>query len=654
MSLYTRGGNVVMRGGGVLVTATGGSFYQLPADRSTLWQPGVTYNGGIPARSTIYTTITSTNNTTDRLATIQAALDACPANQVVLLDTGPFYISGTLILRSDNITLRGTRTSTSVFTQLLKPTAIQANNTTGISGTPYGAFSISRAASLNLDGATTPFSASTTLSANGVKGSYSITVTSATGFAVGDLVRLDELSNAGWQPDPRADFANPRIWASSDFRVTYQDAETAPGVDDGLNDFSGGVLPSWFAAYTVYDRPTCEMKKIAAISGTTITFETPLHIDYRTANTAKISKYNGTVITGTGVEDISCYGFDAGNFNFHLASNCWYKGCEADWWYDKPFNFEAAYRCEVRKSMHHNTPYPSNSAENYGFIYNWASSDCLIEDSIGFFADKVTAARAAGAGCVIGYCYLDAGTIGYYPSDTWVEVHANASHFVGCHHVLFEGNWSANADSDFTHGNSIYVTHFRNWYTGFRSVFTTPGGAFTTATYNDTTGTNTGTGTYSAGPNGLLRCAATNCFGYGHSFIGNVLGTAGQSIASKGWTLESTTIFTDKAIWMPGWAPTASRPANDPNVKNSGFWGAILRDGNYNYVTASQLWDGLGGTASSSHTTPPAVSALPNSMYQTSKPAFFGSNTWPWVDPVTGTVYTLPAKARYDAGSPMI
>src|SRR5262249_28508128 len=33
-------------------------------------------------------------------------------------------------------------------------------------------------------------------------------------------------------------------------------------------------------------------------------------------------------------------------------------------------------------------------------------------------------------------------------------------------------------------------------------------------------------------------------------------------------------------------------------------------------------------------------------------PAFFGSNTWPWVDPTTGTIATLPAKARYDAGTP--
>lgn len=622
-------------------TSSGGSssYYTLPSDRSTTWQPGVTYNGGIPSRTTIYTTINSTGDTTDRATTIQTALDNCPSGQVVLLGTGDFYLSTGLILRTDNITFRGTRSSSSVYSRLVKPVAGRPS-TAGQGSSPYDAVTVSKAASLNLDGATTAFAASTTLSANGTKGSYSITVTSATGFSVGDLVRVDELSNAAFRTDPRG---GGTIWASSDFRVTYQ----CTNPPDGLEDFTGGTLPSWFAAYTVADRPTCEMKKISAISGNTITFTTPLHIDYRTANTAKMSKYNGTVVRNSGIENISAYGFNLGTFSFHLADGCWMDGCEADFWYDKPFNFRAAFQCELRKSYHHSTPYPSNSAENYGFIFNWASSDCLIEDCIGFMCNKVTAARAAGAGCVVGYCYLDAGTIGYSPSDDWVEVGANASHFVGCHHVLFEGNWAWNADSDFTHGNSVYMTHFRNHYTGYRSTFVSP---FTGGTYNDLTGSNTGGSGTAPGPNGLLRCAAVQNFGYGHSFVGNVLGLSGQMST---WRLEGSDIFDTKSVWLPGWAPTAARPTQDPNVKDGSFWGAILRDGNYDYKTNSQLWHGLGGTALSTHTTPPAVSTLRDSLYLSSKPAFFGSYTWPWVDPVGSTkTYTLPAKARYDAGTP--
>ena len=74
----------------------------------------------------------------------------------------------------------------------------------------------------------------------------------------------------------------------------------------------------------------------------------------------------------------------------------------------------------------------------------------------------------------------------------------------------------------------------------------------------------------------------------------------------------------------------------------------ILRDGNWDWVTRSQRWHGIGGAAGSG--TP---KTLPDSLYLAKKPAFFGSSPWPWVDPTTGTVYTLPAKARFEAGTPV-
>ena len=67
----------------------------------------------------------------------------------------------------------------------------------------------------------------------------------------------------------------------------------------------------------------------------------------------------------------------------------------------------------------------------------------------------------------------------------------------------------------------------------------------------------------------------------------------------------------------------------------------VIRDGNYDFLTNSQRW----------HNTPGGF-AMPNSMYLTSKPAFFKTGQWPWTIPSTGTIYTLPAKARYDAGTP--
>src|SRR4051812_24948916 len=62
--------------------------------------------------------------------------------------------------------------------------------------------------------------------------------------------------------------------------------------------------------------------------------------------------------------------------------------------------------------------------------------------------------------------------------------------------------------------------------------------------------------------------------------------------------------------------------------------GRNLRHGNYDYATASITWD----PGISEHT-------MPSSLYLTAKPAFFGTYTWPWVQPEGATkVYSLPAR----------
>ena len=81
----------------------------------------------------------------------------------------------------------------------------------------------------------------------------------------------------------------------------------------------------------------------------------------------------------------------------------------------------------------------------------------------------------------------------------------------------------------------------------------------------------------------------------------------------------------------------------------------IFRHGNFDYVTSSAQWD----SNTQDH-------ILPNSFYLSARPSFFGAGTsctypWPWVTPTGSTqIQTnscggsgLPAKARYDAGTPL-
>jgi hypothetical protein len=235
-------------------------------------------------------------------------------------------------------------------------------------------------------------------------------------------------------------------------------------------------------------------------------------------------------------------------------------------------------------------------------------------------------ARASGAGSVIAYNYMDDGFIS--GSDGWQEIGLNASHMVGAHHMLFEGNWGFNIDSDQTHGNSIYHTFFRNHVSGYRGAFTDYLNKVLIDDINN-----------KPGGNSPLRASAAHAYAYWFSFIGNVLGTAGHTSEWKYDCVGGPNSIPSNCIWELG-VVDISPQGYDPNVAAT-----ALRDGNYDYLTNTINW----ASNDTAHT-------LPNSLYLSGKPVFFNAGegyTWPWVNP-TGSpqLYPLPAKARYDAGTP--
>src|SRR5262249_28682028 len=114
------------------------------------------------------------------------------------------------------------------------------------------------------------------------------------------------------------------------------------------------------------------------------------------------------------------------------------------------------------------------------------------------------------------------------------------------------------------------------------------------------------------------------------NFVGNVLGFQGQSLlsynrdgysaAQSGWKYEELEGFSsarkgEVVMWSIGsqqaggwsWVPTTYQTQ--------------LRNGNWDWVTKSQRWHGIGGAVGSGTLRP-----IPDSLYLTAKPAFFGSN----------------------------
>jgi hypothetical protein len=561
----------------------------IPADRLTVWNPGIP--GGIPARTAVCATVNASSygsGSSDASAGIQAAIDGCRTGQVVKLSAGTFLVNNGILGIGKGITLRGAGPGVTI----LKRT----------NGAQPGSYRPPVADPVIIIGPNRwpgpDNGTAQNLTADGAKGSYSVTVGSGGGFAAGQFVLLDEdeYNTGAWRglPNRKGSPTTVTIWASD--RAVWQRHNPGAPEDDPFPAANG-----WFSRA---GRPINEIKEVASVSGNVITFTTPLHISYRVSHAAQLTRYTGpnVHVRNAGVEDLTVHGGGNGNVRFECAAYCWMRNVEDTLWLGEGVAIDNSFRIEVRRSYIHDTAWPNPGGGGYAISFANGSSEALIEDNIVLQANKVMVARSSGAGSVVGYNYMDDGHIGYDPN--WVEVGINGSHMVGSHHMLFEGNESFNYDSDNTHGNAIYHTVFRNHLSGYRRDYP-------------------GMGNARAG--GLMYGS------WWHSFVGNVMGTQGRT---SGWAYEDpgTPWGSSSYIWRLGYDPIHWEQDPDPMVRST-----VLREGNFDYVTNQVHWDTTART-------------LPPSLYLTSKPAFFGDDPWPWVDP-TGTTKlgTLPARTRYDA-----
>jgi hypothetical protein len=625
----TGGRGLASASASVTVTPARSPTSIIPADRITLWQPGVTYNGGIPTNRTVHVTLSPLGNGQDDTPQIQAALDSCPQNHVVLLNPGVFNITGNgLSFRTSNCTLRGSGLSPAGATG--GNLAAEIANTPDFSQThlqPTGGGTYL----LKADRATNPsygilyignnpadFSTSINLAADAVKDTNTLTLQSNPGIQVGELVLVDILTDN--DPDVFWGFAH---------------------------DPPGGGSRRWFMRQ---DRSINQILKVTAVNGNTLTFETPFHITFPVAYQAQLSRYNETVLTGVGVEDIGFMGGMGGDWHGDIAMNlcqyCWIKHVEAYWAGGTTIGLYGTYRSEVRDSYIHESSYPEPGGGGYLLGLNYGASDNLIENNIMWNGNKVDVMRATGGGNVLAYNYTDDAWGFTYPQ--WPEAGINAGHYTTPHFELIEGNYSQNYKGDAYWGNSIYITVFRNWLSGLRAAH----GSLSSYTYQ------VAQCTYRYGDWDARFAVDVQAHSFNTNFVGNILGMPNQQLlsynsnscfdsAEVGFAfedLDNSITVNDVIMWHMG-----DYQNTTGWVWDSTTYQTQLRQGNWDWYTKTESWLGLGGTQA---TPLGSAQTIPDSMYLTSKPAFFGSNPWPWIDPSTGTAYTLPAKARFDAGTP--
>ena len=595
----------------------------VPADRATVWNPGIP--GGIPGDTdpirpaTVWRPSRNPyagysvnpalgNGTTDVTADINDAIAAAGraatagARKIVLLAPGTYRTSGAISIGSSNVTLRGSGQGRTIIDHR-NPSdwaAVGIGNTTdGFSSTPV----------VDVVG-------------GAPKGASTITVADARRFKVGDILQIDQLADgsasgpAGW------------VWRLDSWwsmRSPYADFPGGGGLQGRFPDSPNGY------------RPISQRIEVLARHGNVLTIHdpgtrrgSPLHVAFPAAQDPEVWRAAGgtvDVVRYSGLESLSVWSAahpgDAKDMVvLNGAAYCWIKDVETDGskntWAGRHIHIQTAvYRAEVRASYSHNSSNYNQGSNAYGILYS--GSDCLIEDNIVRELNKPIVGETAGGGNVIAYNYVDEAIIGSL-TNNWQETAINMSHGSFSHSDLFEGNHTPNVGVDSTHGNNGWGVFFRNWATGRNS-------SGRTDTY--------------------LRAIYVDGWNREMTSVGNVLGSPTfkptYQILSPATGVNpvyggvSSIYLLGSNAWEIG---TGRKPGSD-HMDRGQAERLFHRHLDFDYKTGSQ-YDNPSNP----------VKALPKSLYLTSKPAFFGPLPWPWVDPSGAIkVYMLPAKARYDTRS---
>lgn len=591
----------------------------LPALSNGLpWDPGVP--GGIPA-GTLDATLSTVTASTINSAISAASGRGSPTNiRVVQLPAGTFSITGNIVPQN-YVILRGAGPWGSGRTRLNFSAGVGIeSNDTAWGSVPITTMALAAGGSLPV-------------------GSKQVQVGSATGFAVGDLIQLDQLDDLSY--------------------VNILDAgyeKRAPFTD---GPYHGPISPDGF-------RSVGSVHQITAISGTTLTFDPPTRIEYDYYSKAdgttrldpqvwRVSRRGTDGLWWFGLESMSIAGPQNGAIIYHVGAFDWVKDVETDGSANGGISndhirLEHQFRSEVRRVYAHNTTGgPYSGGANYGINLNAYTSECLVIDSISTYMNKPMQTNCAGPGNVIAYNYVDNTSAN---GGAWMDGAINGSHQSFTHHLLVEGNWSANIGCDTTHGNSGFMAFLRNYSPGHSTNYSN---------------------------NSNLRAANTDGWQREMVFAGNVLDPPGGAVyEATGQTVggQYSVWSIGQMVWGSGddWDANAATGGATPTQntviggvsyppRNAMSYSGTTWDGRqatFNTKAKSTLWrhgnwDSVHGAIFDWNAGFPAHDVAA-SWFLTSAPAFFSGNAWPWINPTGATaaarVGTLPAKARYDAGTP--
>jgi len=378
----------------------------LPTERTIDWsRAGIP--GGVPKRTVVCATIKQGAPQ----PAIQAALNACRPNQVVLLSAGTYEVEGGLTIPS-NVVLRGAGP---------KATFLKAVG----SGKGFIRFG---------PGTEPSKDASHAITAGATAKSTSITLENATGIGVGSMLMVTQFN------DPR-----------------YVSITTTNGTCEWCD---GGL--GWKGI-----RVQGQIVEVTSVSGKTVGISPAMYVEYAHFPLATPVPIGAT---NAGVEDLQVEMGNTGyatNFLMQGTSYSWIRNVESDYADGNHVDLHWGFRNEIRDSYFHDAyVHAPGSTDADIFIANKTTAT-LVENNVLRRLHQSVMLNWGAAGNVIAYNYIDGNfdSVGVNTLFGGLSVH-------GAHPMfnLWEGNVAPKLDADYFWGTSSHNTAFRNWFKGAAKI----------------------------------------------------------------------------------------------------------------------------------------------------------------------------------------
>jgi len=544
--------------------------------------------GGIPNRTTICTTLTSSATSTQ----ISSVISSCSSSGggVVLLGAGTYSnaTSGFSFSGASNVTVRGAGADQTI----LVPTSgiVMGSADTNWRGSPQ-----------NL----TSWCASTC-----PQGTNQITLATIANLKVGNPIILDQL-------DPTTD--NGGIIVS---QATTAQTGVAPGLAGPYSTQGSAQSMRGPSNGACSGSATCRSQQQivtvtscngvmtigSACSGSNVVVGISPGLEMPNWNSSQTPQawWAASPALNDGIEDLSldlssCSGCNG--INIFNAQNCWVKGVRTS-----NSSGEGQLRIEYGNHISIVNNYMAVSAGGTGSYgaEAFSASDCLIENNIMQGVTTPHISNGTTSGCVFSYNYSVNGV--YTPSPGY-NIPAHGDHGSGVAMVLLEGNIANGATADVIHGTSNLNTHFRNYFTGIQPVCYASGSSY--ATY-----------TYQACKNNVIP---EQVFAFHRFFnlIGNILGTTGTNT-----TYTSSTMINGIPTSVIGEGYGNVSVPSDPNVAPT-----LMLWGNADSATGfgsprfncSEVPTALTGVQAPFSNPCPSSQSLPASFYYASTPSWWPS-----------------------------